>query len=197
MTGRIGAATIALAILANPLTPHAQVRQRGDGHNSTASGGGIRGTPSTKSTGSRAEIPPPPIRSTARLRFVPRALDVRQFPFPFCIGLGWSSFGCFPLAYVNDGAPIQGAASIPLPEDAPRGGVQVDVEPRSAQVYVDGAYVGVVSNFSGYFRHLDLVAGSHVITIVAPDYEPLTVQMEVSPGATATYRGTLTRARGR
>jgi hypothetical protein len=82
-------------------------------------------------------------------------------------------------------------------EDAPVGGLQLDVEPRRAQVYVDGRHVGVVDQFSGYYHHLDLAAGWHHIEIVEPAYLPLTMAVLVSPGRTTTYRGTLTRAPGR
>ena len=89
--------------------------------------------------------------------------------------------------------PVQ----IPVLEGAPTGGVQLDVDPRSAQVYVDGTYVGVIREFSGYYKHLELVAGPHFVTMIAPSYEPLTISVLVSPGHTLTYRGTLTRAHGR
>jgi len=85
----------------------------------------------------------------------------------------------------------------PLPEDALSGGIQLDIEPRQAQVYVDGAYAGVVDAFSGYYRHLTLVAGPHSLVIVSPNYEPLTIEVMVAPGATVTRRDTLTRAYGR
>jgi len=81
-------------------------------------------------------------------------------------------------------------------DNAQTGGLQLDVAPRSANVYVDGAHVGVVSDFSGYYKHLDIAAGPHVITIVARHYEPLIISVIVVPGQTATYRGTLTRASG-
>lgn len=58
---------------------------------------------------------------------------------------------------------------------------------------VDGAYAGLVRDFTGYYHHLDLVAGSHLIAIVTPDYQPLIVDVVVSPGHTTTYRGALTR----
>jgi hypothetical protein len=86
---------------------------------------------------------------------------------------------------------------IPALEGAPTGGVQLDVDPRSAQVYVDGTEAGVISEFSGYYNHLELVAGPHLVTILAPDYEPLTLPVLVTPGRTLTYRATLTRAHGR
>ena len=81
-------------------------------------------------------------------------------------------------------------------EGAPTGRVQLDVDPGSALVYVDGKHVGVVTEFSGY-KHLELVTGPHFVTIIAPHYEPLTVPVLVSRGHTVTYRGTLTRAYGR
>jgi hypothetical protein len=85
----------------------------------------------------------------------------------------------------------------PLPENAPIGGLQLDVQPWRAEVYVDGAYAGLVRDFTGYYHHLDLVAGSHLIAIVTPDYQPLIVDVVVSPGHTTTYRGALTRTPAR
>jgi hypothetical protein len=77
------------------------------------------------------------------------------------------------------------------------GGLQLDIEPRRALVYVDGWYVGVVDQFSGYYRHLEIAAGSHTIEILATDYEPLAFDVAISPGRTTTYRGSLQRAEPR
>jgi hypothetical protein len=118
---------------------------------------------------------------------------VDGFLFPYWI-LNGACLGCFPLWSQNVVFfPVQ----IPALEGAPTGGVQLDVDPRSAQVYVDGTHVGVIREFSGYYKHLELAAGPHVVTIIAPDYEPLTIPVLVSPGHTLTYRGTLTRVLGR
>ena len=73
------------------------------------------------------------------------------------------------------------------------GGLQLDVQPWRAQVFVDGAYAGVVEDFRGYYHHLELVTGPHQIAIVAPDYRPLVIEVMTSPGYTSTYRGTLQR----
>ena len=75
----------------------------------------------------------------------------------------------------------------------PVGGLQLDVEPRNALVYVDGWYMGVVDSFSGYFHHLDLAAGPHVIELLASDYDPLSVEILVIPDRTTTYRTSLNR----
>jgi len=71
------------------------------------------------------------------------------------------------------------------------GGLQLDVEPRRARVYVDGWLVGVVDEFSGYYHHLDLPGGPHRIELVASDYDLLLVEVVVSPNRTTTYRGSL------
>jgi PEGA domain len=74
------------------------------------------------------------------------------------------------------------------------GGLQLDIEPRRALVYVDGWYVGLVDQFSGYYSHIDIGAGSHTIEILATGYEPLIFEIAISPGRTTTYRGSLQRA---
>lgn len=91
------------------------------------------------------------------------------------------------------------APSTPMPSSGPRlsGGLQLDVEPRRALVYVDGVLAGTVDQFKGYFLHLETDAGFHVIDFLAPDYEPLTVGVTVVPNKTTTYRGFLNRASGR
>ncbi len=76
---------------------------------------------------------------------------------------------------------------------AAAGGLQLDVQPWRAQVYVDGAHAGLVGDFTGYYHHLDLIAGSHLIAIVKPDYQPLIIDVMILPGHTTTYRGELTR----
>ena len=73
----------------------------------------------------------------------------------------------------------------------PTGGVQLDLEPRRAQVFVDGAYAGLVSDFAGYYRHLSLPAGNHRIEVFASGYVPLIMDVTVVPDRTTTYRQSL------
>jgi len=79
----------------------------------------------------------------------------------------------------------------------PIGGVQLDVEPRRALVYVDGLLAGTVDDYSGYYHHLPATGGVHTIEMIAPDYDPLIITVTVSPDRTTTYRGSLNRAAGR
>ena len=73
----------------------------------------------------------------------------------------------------------------------PMGGVQLDLEPRRAQVFVDGTYAGLVNDFAGYYRHLQLSAGHHRLEIFTPGYVPLIFDVTVVPERTITYRQSL------
>lgn len=168
--------------------------------------GGGQGQTTTNAAGSPSgQAPSPPSRFTSTLRSVPPPPPpVPPTPFPHP---GFISQGPFPFqrfAFWPWGAwlpvPIYTAAAgyePPPLEGAPAGGVQLDIDPRRAQVYVDGTYVGVVEEFSGYFHHLELPSGPHDIAVVAPGYEALNLHVSVTPGATLTQRATLARAYGR
>jgi hypothetical protein len=85
----------------------------------------------------------------------------------------------------------------PFASPRPMGGLQLDVEPRRALVYVDGILVGTVDQYKGYFQHLETTAGYHVLEFLSPDYDPLITEVTVVPNKTTTYRGFLNRASGR
>ena len=140
-------------------------------------------------------VPPPPDALRSSFPFAPFAPAFRQGPFG--IGAFWFWGGGLWAPGIPSSAYGAGVVGGPPLEGAPVGGVQLDIDPRNAQVYVDGAYVGVVEEFSGYFRHLDLAAGPHSIAIVASGYEPLILDLIVAPGRTLTQRATLPRAYGR
>ena len=121
--------------------------------------------------------------------FQPRPFGIARTPF-FVLWFGYLSL--YP-SWIEDWTPTVGAAQPLLaPSDGvPTGGVQVDFEPRRAQVYVDGFYAGLVDSFSGYYQHLDLPAGPHRIDILLAGYQTQTFTIVVPPGRTTTYRGTL------
>lgn len=97
-----------------------------------------------------------------------------------------------PWGFVTLPAPIL-LAPLPAIEGAPTGGLQLDVQPWSAEVYVDGALAGRVEQFRGYYQHLVLPGGPHIISIVAEGYEPLVFAVTVVPGKTITHRAALFR----
>ena len=62
---------------------------------------------------------------------------------------------------------------------------------RRAQVFVDGAYAGIVDDFRGYYQHLTLPAGRHRFEIFTSGYMPLMFELTVVPDRTVTYRWSL------
>lgn len=76
----------------------------------------------------------------------------------------------------------------------PIGGLQLDLQPRRAQVFVDGAYAGLVDDFRGYYQHLALPAGLHRIEVLTPGYLPLIFEVMVVPDRTTTHRWSLQEA---
>ncbi len=72
------------------------------------------------------------------------------------------------------------------------GGLKLKVtgpNPKRADVYADGAYVGTVDDFNGVFQKLTLAPGPYTIEIRANGYQPLTVKVRIEPDTTITYRG--------
>ena len=133
---------------------------------------------------------------TSRLVLAPPPAEV-QDRFPIHPGLAWGFLG-FDAFWPWYTLTPSGAYQLALPprDGTPAGGLQLDVDPRRAQVYVDGLYAGLVDEFSGYYHHLDLPSGLHLIEIFEPGYQPLILEIVVPPGRTTTYRGALTRTPG-
>jgi len=73
----------------------------------------------------------------------------------------------------------------------PVGELRLDIQPTDAQVYIDGAYAGLVDDFDGVFQSLRLEAGQYHVEIVLPGFETLAVDVQIRPGEKTTYRGDL------
>jgi hypothetical protein len=74
----------------------------------------------------------------------------------------------------------------------PEGYLRLEVEPESAQVFVDGLFAGTVSDFRrGGGGSLD--AGPHRIEFRADGYETQSVELRIRANDVLSYRGTLTR----
>lgn len=150
-----------------------------------------------------APVAPPPVSPApfqSTLKFEPRQrtndhaavpLPVDRLGRPLALA-PWLFDGSMARGFIANGQP-----QYPLPSSAAPGGVQLDVQPWRAQVYVDGTYVGDVRDFTGYYHHLEVGAGPHVIAMVTPGYEPLVIEVFVSPDRVTTYHGTLSPSSGR
>jgi hypothetical protein len=91
-------------------------------------------------------------------------------------GWGWGYYGYAPYL---------------VPSGVVTGGLRLEIEPKTAGVFVDGAYAGVVDDFNGHFQHLDLTPGGHRIEVRQPGFQPLTIQPYIQPDHTTDYKATL------
>lgn len=86
--------------------------------------------------------------------------------------------------------PSPAAASV----QRPAGGLQIDVQPRRALVFVDGMPMGRVDQYSGYYKHLTLPAGYHFVEILESGYWPVAFNITIVPDRTLKYRAELQEA---
>ena len=107
------------------------------------------------------------------------------FSIGFSFGYPW--YGAYP-AYGYGG--YYGGYGGYYP-GTPYGGIRIDIPQRDAEVYIEGAYVGVVDEFDGTFQQLNLEPGNHQIEIRAPGREPFILDVRITPGRTVTYRNDL------
>ncbi len=130
---------------------------------------------------SRAYVVRPPV-----YRYIPR------FNRPYVYGsfgpgyFYYGAFGWYPRATFLSDRGVYGRGY-----GYDTGEVRLRVEPRWAEVYVDGYYAGTVDDFDGTFQSLRLESGPYHLEIVAPGYEPLELDLRIPPGQKITYRGGL------
>lgn len=71
------------------------------------------------------------------------------------------------------------------------GRLRLQVQPRNAEVYIDGYYAGIVDDFDGRFQGMSLESGGYAVEVALPGFEPLQFDIRITPGRTTTYRGEL------
>jgi PEGA domain len=83
-------------------------------------------------------------------------------------------------------------AAAPPPSEAPEiGNLRLDVEPISAQIFVDGFFVGTVEDLYHTLAGLSLTPGPHHLELRAPGYETAVIDVKVDANRTITYRTAL------
>ena len=107
--------------------------------------------------------------------------------FLFVPAFGWP--------YVPDtllpGTPVPSPPSPPVAPKAATGRLHLDMQSGvDPQIYVDGYYVGMLSDASG---ELTLDAGAHTLEMRQDGYETLHVDVQVPVEGLITYRGTMKR----
>ena len=110
-------------------------------------------------------------------------------------GPAWSSFhfaagpGFYPSFGVGFGHyPVSfGFSYIGGPRD-PRGALRLHVEPKHAEVFIDGYYAGIVDDFDGTFQKLRLEPGPHDVTLYLDGHRVFEETVYSSLGTTVRIR---------
>jgi PEGA domain len=102
-----------------------------------------------------------------------------------------SSYGP-PSAYPPERESPQGSIGV-QPGDANSGGLSFSISPGTAQVFVDGALVGTVGDFTPTTEPLGLVPGRHHVELRAPGYQTTAFEVDIIAGQVIPYLGTLQR----
>jgi hypothetical protein len=106
-------------------------------------------------------------------------------------GYGYYGYGA-PYGYAGYGGGYQGTYRDTQPQN-PTGSLRLRIDPSHAEVFVDGSYAGLVSDFNGIFQRLTIEAGTRRLEIRAAGYRPAELEIRVEAGKTATYQGELER----
>ena len=79
------------------------------------------------------------------------------------------------------------------PSDANTGGVSFEITPGTAEVFIDGQYVGTVDQFTPTSQPLGLTPGRHQIEIRAAGYRTIDFDADIVAGQVIPYQGALER----
>jgi hypothetical protein len=105
------------------------------------------------------------------------------YPYAYRYGYPYAYYDQYPYPY-------------PYPYPGPyyydyNGSARLDVEPRNAEVFVDGYFVGVVDDFDGWLQRLHVVPGEHEIEIYLQGYRTYREKVLFRPGQTLKIEHTL------
>ncbi len=62
------------------------------------------------------------------------------------------------------------------------GEIRLEIKPKTAKVYVDGDYVGVVDDYDGWWQRLNIEPGKHRIVVREAGFVPYTETVRLLPG---------------
>jgi hypothetical protein len=119
-------------------------------------------------------------------------------PYPYAAP--YPAYPAYPPAYSN---PYPPAYSNPYPPTYQQpgaysitpgvtGGISFDIQPSTAEVFVDGQDYGTVANFSPNSQQpLALSPGRHRVEIRQQGYRDISFDVDITAGQVIPYQGTL------
>jgi hypothetical protein len=94
---------------------------------------------------------------------------------------GWGYYGGYG-GYGYYGSPGWGYTAVYPVAGAAHGALDLDVQPESAQIYVDGDLVGTADDFDGFPDFLWLAKGTYDVVIFAPGFQTISRQYSIYGG---------------
>jgi hypothetical protein len=107
---------------------------------------------------------------------------------PFWLGYSGDAYG---LIGSSPGYWLGVDTPSPFEARGPAGGLRLKIQPKDAQVYVDGYYAGIVDDFNGLLQHLELAPGPHHVEVRTPGRQSLQFDVVIQARHTIVYEGTL------
>lgn len=107
------------------------------------------------------------------------------YAYPYYGGYPYYGYG---YGYPNYGYGSAYPGSLTAAPGQVYGRVRIQNAPRDAQVFVDGAYAGIVDDIDGARAGLNLEAGVHRIEIRGREFATETFDVNLQAGQTITYR---------
>jgi hypothetical protein len=130
---------------------------------------------------------------------VPRRFYRPYYVFRPRLSIGFGIWAGYPVTYYDpyyypyDYYPQAGGAVTinPGPGQSNMGGVSFDISPDEAEIWVDGNYMGQVSDYTPSSQPLGLNPGRHHIELREPGYQVSSFDVDVVPGQVIPFQGTL------
>ena len=113
--------------------------------------------------------------------------------FGVSVGFGWyGSFGWYgAYGYPYYGYPYAYPYAYPFAYPYPYpaywdygGSARIQIQPRQAEVFIDGHFVGTVDDFDGWAQRLNVAPGEHELTVFLKGYQTYRENVLFRPGAT-------------
>ncbi len=94
---------------------------------------------------------------------------------------GYSGYYGHPYGYYSSPYEIARAARLAMASGL--GGLDLNVKPRKAEVYVDGQRLGKAADFDGFPGYLWLEKGTHQLALYRDGYLTVVQELTIIPGA--------------
>jgi len=133
-------------------------------------------------------------------------------PYGYVAPYGYPAYGAYPNYPPSAGYPSSYPAERNDPQDQNQnqnsvqqgqagnqqgqtntGGVSFNVTPATAQLFIDGAMVGTVGQFTPTTQPLGLAAGRHHVEIQASGYQTMAFDVDITAGQVIPYQGEMER----